>query len=221
MDRAPASEAGCERSSRSRGIFNKNGHGGATIKSKLTELRWHGRGGQGAVTSAELIAQAAIAEGKYAQGFPSFGPERRGAPVMAFNRISAVDPIRNRAGITNPDTVIVLDPGLIEIANVTAGLQDGGTIIINTTKAIDAFPELSKKWRVAVIDANRIAREELGVPIVNTTMLGALIKALEIIELDSMVDPLKARFGKIAEKNINAMTRAYDETHIKELEKVG
>jgi pyruvate ferredoxin oxidoreductase gamma subunit len=192
--------------------------GGATIKSELAELRWHGRGGQGAVTSAELIAQAAISEGKFAQGFPSFGPERRGAPVMAFNRISMNKPIRNRAGITNPDAVIVLDASLIEIARVTSGLKDGGILVINTSKSVDSYSELSKKWRVAVIDANTIAREELGVTIVNTTMLGALIKAMGIIDIESMTEPVNHRFGKIAAKNLNAMKRAFEETRIKELE---
>jgi pyruvate ferredoxin oxidoreductase gamma subunit len=167
------------------------------------------------------VAQAAIAEGKYAQGFPSFGPERRGAPVMAFNRVSATNPIRNRAGIAQPDVVVVLDPSLVEIGNVTAGLKDGGTIIINTTKAMDAFPKLGEKWQVAIIDANRIAREELGVPIVNTTMLGALIKATGVVELESMIEPLKVRFGRIAEKNIKAMKRAFEETQVKELEAIG
>lgn len=167
------------------------------------------------------MAQAAITEGKYAQGFPSFGPERRGAPVMAFNRISAHNPIRNRAGITNPDAVIVLDPSLIEISKVTSGLKKGGTIIINTTKPLEAFSELTDSWRIAVIDANLIAREELGVPIVNTTMLGALIKALGIVELESMTEPVNQRFGKIAAKNLNAMKRAFEETRVKELETVG
>lgn len=167
------------------------------------------------------MAQAAIAEGKYAQGFPSFGPERRGAPVMAFNRVSGTHPIRNRAGILKPDVVVVLDPSLVEIGNVTSGLKDGGIVIINTTKAIDSFSKLSEKWQVAVIDANRIAREELGVPIVNTTMLGALIKATGIIELESMNEPLKARFGRLAEKNLKALRRAFEETQVKELKTVG
>ncbi|ADJ25938.1 pyruvate/ketoisovalerate oxidoreductase, gamma subunit [Dehalogenimonas lykanthroporepellens BL-DC-9] len=165
-----------------------------------------------------MIAQAAISEGKFAQGFPSFGPERRGAPVMAFNRISMNKPIRNRAGITNPDAVIVLDASLIEIARVTSGLKDGGILVINTSKSVDSYSELNKKWRVAVIDANTIAREELGVTIVNTTMLGALIKAMGIIDIESMTEPVNHRFGKIAAKNLNAMKRAFEETRIKELE---
>ena len=95
------------------------------VKTELLEIRWHGRGGQGAVTSAELVAQAAIIEGKYGQAFPSFGPERRGAPVLAFVRVSNDQPIRNRAEITVPDVVVVLDPGLLSVVNVTAGLKTG------------------------------------------------------------------------------------------------
>src|SRR5512136_30481 len=100
----------------------------------MVEIRWHGRGGQGAVTSAEILAEAAISEGKYAQAFPSFGPERRGAPVLAFVRISADQPIRVRSSITEPDIVVVLDPGLLRIVNVAAGLKPGGVVIINTIK---------------------------------------------------------------------------------------
>ncbi len=184
----------------------------------LTEIRWHGRGGQGAVTSAELIAKAAINEGKYAQAFPSFGPERRGAPVMSFDRISTERPIRVRAGITEPDIVVVLDPSLIRIAGVTSGLKDGGLLVINSGKPYEKIrAEFSGNWRLAVIDATKIAREEMGVPIVNTTMTGALIKASGLVAMDSMTEPVKERFGRIAEKNLNAMKRAYEETIVKEL----
>lgn len=184
----------------------------------LIEIRWHGRGGQGAVTSAELIAKAAINEGKYAQAFPSFGPERRGAPVMSFDRISAAAPIRIRAGITEPDIVVVLDPSLIRIAGVTSGLKDGGLLVINSGKPFkDIEAEFGDKWRLAVIDATRIAREVLGLPIVNTAMVGALLKASGLVAMESMVEPTQERFGRIAEKNLNAMKRAYEETIVKEL----
>jgi pyruvate ferredoxin oxidoreductase gamma subunit len=176
----------------------------------------HGRGGQGAVTSAELLAQAAIAEGKYAQAFPSFGPERRGAPVQAFVRISQ-KPIRVRAEVTEPDIVMVLDPGLLGIVRVTAGLKPGGALVVNAKAAESVPAEIRKGYRVAVVDANRIAREVLGVPIVNTTMLGALIKASSVVKMDSLVEPLKKRFGKLAEKNLAAMKRAHEETTIEEL----
>src|SRR5512137_1918950 len=100
----------------------------------MIEIRLHGRGGQGAVTSAEILSEAAISEGNYAQAFPSFGPERRGAPVQAFFRVSAGTPIRNRSSITDPDVVVVQDPGLLSSVDVTSGLKPGGIVIINTTK---------------------------------------------------------------------------------------
>jgi len=185
--------------------------------TQLVEIRWHGRGGQGAVTSAELLAQAAIGEGKFAQAFPSFGPERRGAPVLAFVRISSKEPIRVRAEIEKPDVVVVLDPGLLRIANVTSGLKEDGMLIINTKDSIqDTESEFKVKQKLATIDATKIARELLGVPIVNTAMIGALLRATEVVKLDSLLEPLRHRFGRLAEGNINAMKKAYDETLIKE-----
>jgi pyruvate ferredoxin oxidoreductase gamma subunit len=148
------------------------------------EIRWHGRGGQGAVTSAELLALAAIEEGKFAQAFPSFGPERRGAPVQVFNRISNNHPIRARVSVANPDIVVLLDPGLLSVVDVTSGIKEGGTVVINTPKAIvDIKKEAGGPWKLAVVNAETIAREIIGVPIVNTTMLGAVVKATGIIEL--------------------------------------
>jgi pyruvate ferredoxin oxidoreductase gamma subunit len=188
-----------------------------TEKDGLVEIRWHGRGGQGAVTSAELLARAAIEEGKYAQAFPSFGPERRGAPVLAFDRISEKTPIRVRAEITEPDVVVVLDPGLIPIVNVTAGLKDGGLIIVNTKKPLaEIAASFGGKWRVAAVDATTIAHEVLGVNIVNTTMLGALLKATGVVEMESLAGPLQDRFGRLADRNSNAMKRAFEETEVKE-----
>ena len=187
-------------------------------REETIEVRWHGRGGQGAVTSAELLALAAIKEGKFAQAFPSFGPERRGAPVLVFNRLSDGNPIRARVSVTNPDIVVVLDPGLIYITDVTSGLKEGGTLVINTPKKlVDIKSELDGPWQLAAVNATAIARETLGVPIVNTTMLGALIKATEIIELDSITEPLKERFGARAKGNMDACHRAYEETEIAEL----
>jgi len=181
--------------------------------TKLVEIRWHGRGGQGAVTSAELLAQAAISEGKYAHAFPSFGPERRGAPVLAFVRISSKEPIRVRADITEPDVVVVLDPRLLGIMNVTSGLKEGGMLIVNTRRSLqDIESEFGAKWQLATVDATRIAREILGVPIVNTTMIGTVLRATGVVQLDSLLEPLKHRFGRLAERNINAMKRAYEET---------
>jgi pyruvate ferredoxin oxidoreductase gamma subunit len=186
-------------------------------KNGLVEIRWHGRGGQGAVTSAELLAQAAISEGKYAQAFPSFGPERRGAPVLAFVRISTQEPIRIRAEIAQPDVVVVLDPGLLSIVNVISGLKKSGILVINTKKSFkDIEAQFEVKCKLARVDATAIAREILGVPITNTTMVGALIRATGVVKLESVVEPLKNRFGRLAERNINAMQKAYDETQIKE-----
>jgi pyruvate ferredoxin oxidoreductase gamma subunit len=188
-------------------------------KNQLMEIRWHGRGGQGAVTSAELVAQAAISEGKFAQAFPSFGPERRGAPVLAFVRIDSQEPVRVRAEITEPDVVVVLDPGLLTIVNVVSGLKDNGLVIINTKKSFDEIAsklQLKAKARLAKVDATHIAREELGVTITNTTMVGALLKATGVVKLESVVEPLNKRFGRLAERNVNAMKRAYEETELKE-----
>ena len=187
------------------------------IENRLIEIRWHGRGGQGAVTSAELVAQAAISENKYAHAFPSFGPERRGAPVLAFVRISSREPIRIRAEITQPDIVVVLDPGLLGIVNVTSGLKENGMLVINTRKS---FAEIEAKFKtkckLAKVDATSIAKEILGVPITNTTMVGALVRASGVVKLESLLEPLGQRFGRLAERNIKAMQKAYEETQVKE-----
>ncbi len=185
--------------------------------TQLTEIRWHGRGGQGGVTSAELLARAAIDEGKYAQAFPAFGPERRGAPVTAFDRIDSQEPIRVRAEIAEPDVVVVLDPTLLRVVNVTSGLKNNGLLIINTRKTLqDIEAEYGNKWQLAIVDALKIAREMLGVPIVNTTMLGALLRATGVVKLESLIEPLKQRFDRLAERNINAMKKAFEETLVKE-----
>jgi pyruvate ferredoxin oxidoreductase gamma subunit len=169
-------------------------------------------GNQGAVTTAELLAQAAISEGKYAQAFPSFGPERRGAPVQAFNRIDSREPVRIRADITQPDCVVVLDPNLLGKVNVTSGLKEDGWVIVNTRKTPKEIKsEFGIKNPVATINANKIAREVLGVPIVNTTMLGAVIKMTGVIDKNSASAPLEKRFGRLGERNIKAMETAYEQ----------
>ncbi len=187
------------------------------MSEEITEIRWHGRGGHGAVTSAELVAKAAIAEGKEARAFPSFGPERRGAPVQAFVRVSNGPPIRVRTEITSPDIVVVLDPRLISVVDVTAGLRPGGLLVINTKKALNSFPQFVQ-WRLATIDATNIAREVLGITIVNTTMVGALIKATGIVKIESFIQPLEDIFGRRAGDNFRAMQRAYQETKTREVE---
>jgi 2-oxoacid:acceptor oxidoreductase gamma subunit (pyruvate/2-ketoisovalerate family) len=180
--------------------------------AEILEVRWHGRGGLGAVTSAELVARAAISEGKYAQSFPSFSPERRGAPVLAFLRVSNKF-IRIRTAIYEPDVVAVLDPRLMHTVDVTSGLKNGGKIIINSRKSPDELKsDLGYKWSVAAVDATKIAGETIGLPITNTAMIGALLKVTEIVKMDSMVAQLHERFGAQAKKNIEAMKRAYKET---------
>ncbi|MFX0046485.1 MAG: 2-oxoacid:acceptor oxidoreductase family protein [Candidatus Hermodarchaeota archaeon] len=189
------------------------------MKNSTIGIRWHGRGGQGAVTSAELVAMAAISEGKFAQAFPSFGPERRGAPVLAFNRIDTTKHIRVRASVTDPDIVVVLDPGLLYIADVVDGLKKNGTLVINSDRALDDIKfDFAGPWRLAVVNATAIAREMLGIPIVNTTMIGALVSATAIIKIDSLREPLEERFGARAKGNIDACLKAHKETKVAEPE---
>lgn len=182
----------------------------------MLELRFHGRGGQGGVTSAELLALTAIAEGKFAQAFPSFGPERRGAPVKAFARISE-EQIRNRTAVTTPNIALVLDPSLLTIVNTSEGLAEDGIQVVNSKHTAEALrEEVGLKGKLVVVDANTIAAEEIGRVITNTTMLGALVKATGIVTKEQLIEQLKARFGRIAEGNIKAFNRAYDECVITE-----
>lgn len=164
------------------------------------------------MTSAELTALAAIEEGKFAQAFPSFGPERRGAPVMAYVRVSE-EQIRTREKIYEPNIVVVLDPSLLQIVNVEAGLREGGLVVLNTTKSAEELRrETGLKGRLAIVDATKIAIETMRLPITNTTMLGALLKASGLMTIDALKGPIQHRFGPIAAKNLNACMRAYDET---------
>ena len=180
----------------------------------MIEVRVHGRGGQGGVTLAEMLAIAAINEGKFAQAFPSFGPERRGAPVVAFARVSDKR-IRNRTKVYTPDVVMVLDPSVLSIVDVTEGLKSDGMLVINSAKPIaDLRAEFGFKTSLARVDATHIALQELGLPITNTTMLGAAVKAAELVPVEALVGPLEVRFGRIAAKNIKALRRAYAETEI-------
>jgi pyruvate ferredoxin oxidoreductase gamma subunit len=179
----------------------------------MIEVRFHGRGGQGAVTSAEIIAQAAIKKGLYAQAFPSFGPERRGAPVQAFLRVSD-KPIRLRSKVYKPDHVIILDSTLLGAVNPTDGLKKEGFVIINSNKSADELKKIFPGHNIAYVDASKIAREELGVPITNTTMLGSLIKATNVVDIEALEEPIRNRFGVVAQKNINAYMRAYKDTVI-------
>ena len=177
----------------------------------MIELRFHGRGGQGAVTSAELLALAAIEEGKFAQSFPKFGPERRGAPVIAFARISEKQ-IRDRTAVQSPSIVVVLDPSLLSIVNTSDGMPEDGIQVVNTTKsAAELKRDFGLKGKLVTLDANKIAGEEIGRVITNTTMLGAAIRATGLVSVDGIIEQLKTRFGRIAEGNIKAFKRAYEE----------
>lgn len=173
----------------------------------MIEIRFHGRGGQGAVTAAEILAKAAFEDGKYCQAFPFFGAERKGAPVMAFSRIND-RPIRRRYQVYNPDYVIVLDETLLEAVDVLSGLKEDGKVIINTTNDVN----LGENVDSYSIDATGIALDILGVPIVNTVMLGAFASATGIVTLDSIIKITKETFpGKIGEKNAEAAKIAYEE----------
>jgi len=180
----------------------------------MKEVRLHGRGGQGAVTSAEVVAIAGIDEGRFAQAFPSFGPERRGAPVTAFIRMSD-SPIRTREKVYHPDIVMVLDSSLPSLVRVSEGLHKDGIVILNThMKESEVRKTFGLDSKLAMVDANTIAREILGLPITNTTMLGALLKATGIVGQEALEHALDRRFGRLSEKNKAAMRRAIEETII-------
>jgi len=178
----------------------------------LKEIRIHGRGGQGSVTAAEILAHAAFFEGKSVQAFPYFGAERRGAPVKAFARISS-EPILVHSQIYNPDYVIVLDPYIYKVVDVTEGMKKDGIIVMNTKKKPK---ELGLQgWRVATVDATGIAIElnllVAGLPIVNTSILGAFAKATCEVKLDSVLKAVNETWsGGAGEKNAKATELAYE-----------
>jgi pyruvate ferredoxin oxidoreductase gamma subunit len=181
------------------------------------EIRWHGRGGQGAKTGAFMLAESMIEQGKYAQGFPDYGPERMGAPIRGYNRISD-DPIRVHSGVQSPDIVVVLDPTLIATGTITVGLKPESVLIINTHESPEAIKaELGVDGnRVFAVDATGIALEEMGRPIPNTPMIGALLKVTDLAEIDKMAAILTKKFkGKLSDKmvegNVKALKRAYEE----------
>jgi len=178
----------------------------------LKEIRIHGRGGQGSVTAAELLAHAAFLEGRWVQAFPYFGAERRGAPVKAFARISD-KPLLVHSQVYNPDYVIILDPVIYKMVNVTEGLKEDGVIIINATKKPDEVE--IKGWRLATVDATGIALElnllVSGLPVVNTAILGAFAKATGEVRLESVLKVIKETWsGGAGEKNARAAELAYE-----------
>jgi len=179
----------------------------------LVEVRWHGRGGQGIVTVSRLLAYAALLDGKYVQAFPEFGPERRGAPVTGYTRISD-EPISIHSHIYTPNIVVIVDPTLIGTVDVTGGLVQDGTIVANTEKNVAELKHALKaeKAKVYTVNATRIALDVLGRPIYNTAMLGALVKASPLVTLNSLDKVVKERFpGAVGEKNVAVIKRAYEE----------
>lgn len=187
----------------------------------LIEIRWHGRGGQGAKTASLLLADAAFNTGKYIQGFPEYGPERMGAPITAYNRISNA-PITIHSNIYEPDYVVVVDDTLLEAVDVTAGLKTDGAIVINTTKGEDYLKKVLKGYTGSVytIDARKVSMEALGRYFPNTPMLAAIVKVSGIMDdkalLDDMEGSFKHKFAKKPEviaPNMKALEIALQEVH--------
>ena len=187
----------------------------------LIEIRWHGRGGQGAKTASLLLADAAFNTGKFIQGFPEYGPERMGAPITAYNRISN-KPITVHSNIYEPDYVVVVDDTLLESVDVTAGLKPDGAIIINTTKSADELKQLLSNYSGSIytIDARKISLETLGKYFPNTPMLAAIVKVSAIMNdeefLNDMKDSFKHKFAKkpeVIEGNMKAIEMALKEVN--------
>ncbi len=181
----------------------------------MLEIRWHGRGGQGVWSGSAVLALAAIKAGKYAQSFPQFGPERGGAPLEGYNRISD-KPIALHCNIYEPDVVIVIDPTLLkDPTKILAGLKGKGHLVVNTEeKPQDLRQKLNVKPSVTVwtVDATTIALEEIGRPATNTAMLGALIKAVPVVPMEKIEEAIRERWpGEVGEKNVRAIRRAYEE----------
>ena len=189
----------------------------------LIEIRWHGRGGQGAKTASLLLADAAFNTGKFIQGFPEYGPERMGAPITAYNRIST-NPITIHSNIYEPDYVVVVDDTLLESVDVTAGLKKEGAVVINTTKSADEIRPLLKGYEGEIykIDARKISIEALGRYFPNTPMLAAIVKVSGVMTdeelLNDMQGSFKHKFAKkpeVIEGNMKALELA-----LKEVEKI-
>ena len=191
--------------------------------NNLIEIRWHGRGGQGAKTASLLLADAAFNTGKYIQGFPEYGPERMGAPITAYNRISN-EPITIHSNIYEPDYVVVVDDTLLETVDVTAGLKESGAIVINTTKDNEYLKTALKGYAGSIykIDARKISMEALGKYFPNTPMLAAIVKVSNIMTeeefLNDMIGSFKHKFAKkpeVIDGNMKALEMA-----LKEIEKI-
>ena len=169
----------------------------------MKEIRVHGRGGMGNVTAAELLAQAAFADGKYAQAFPSFGAERQGAPVVAFVRISE-RPIQVRQQVYEPDYLIVQDPGLLYSGDIMEGLKPGGVVVVNTNRPGEELP-IAKGFKIYTVPALQVAYEVIVEPYFNVVMVGAFACATELVRLEAVVEAIRERFpGELGEKEAEA-----------------
>ena len=184
--------------------------------AQMTEIRWHARGGQGAKTAATLVAGVALEEGKFSQGFPDYGPEREGAPIRGYTRISD-EPVRVHSAVYTPDIVVVLDASLLDAIDVTEGLKDDGIILVNS--AADPA-DLRKKFgrdggKVYTVDATQISMDEIGRNIPNTPMMGALMKVMPILKLDTILADVEKKFkskgDQIVQGNFRAIRRAFEE----------
>jgi len=188
-----------------------------TLAKGITEIRWHGRGGQGVKTAALLLAEVALADGQYSQGFPDYGPERMGAPIRGYTRVSDA-PIRMHCAIENPDAVVVLDATLLGVVDVAAGLKEGRAILINSKDKPEAVAKKFKleKFKVMTVDATGISLDEIGRAIPNTPMVGALLKALPVVPVETLIENMRQEFAKkfsqkIIDGNVKAVERAYQE----------
>lgn len=187
--------------------------------NNVVEIRWHGRGGQGAKTASLLLAEAAFDTGKYIQGFPEYGPERMGAPITAYNRISD-ERVTVHSNIYEPDYVIVVDETLIDVVEVTAGLKKEGAILINTEKSPDEIAPKLKGYegRICTIDARKISMETLGRYFPNTPMLGAIVRVARLMDEGSFIESMETSFKhkfatkpQVIQPNMDAVKRALEE----------
>jgi len=180
----------------------------------MTEIRFHGRGGQGTVVASKILADAITKEGNYVQAYPEFGVERRGAPVFAFIRIDNT-PIYDKSRIYNPDHVVVVDPTLVDVIDVTEGLKDGGLIIVNSDKKPEDL-NFPKKFKVVTINATAIAvKHKLGTmaaPIVNTAIVGGVVKILKLAKIESVLEAVREGVPTKPEDNAAAAKEAYEKS---------
>lgn len=188
----------------------------------IVEIRWHGRGGQGAKTASLLLADAAFNTGKYVQGFPEYGPERMGAPITAYNRISS-ERVTVHSNIYEPDYVVVVDETLIASVDVTKGLKPEGAIVINTAKSPDEVRGKLKGYagKVCTIDAGKISEETIGKNFPNTPMLAAIVKVSQVVEAEQFIKDMEASFKhkfatkpQVIDGNMKALKRAMEEVQV-------